>query len=128
MDAINSTPIFRFSPTSTSLRPPQSSKPILAPGYELRPCLINLIRKKSFSGVGDANPHSHLREFEQTYVFLRIAGMSDETLRWKPFLFSLTGKAKQWYNRTVGSVQGDWKTLCSKFYLEFFPISRVVNL
>jgi hypothetical protein len=54
--------------------------------------------------------------------------MSDETLRWKLFPFSLTGKAKQWYNRTVGSVQGDWKTLCSKFCLQFFPISRVVNL
>jgi hypothetical protein len=102
---------------STSLRPPQSSKPILAPGYKLRLCLINLIQKQSFSWEGDANPHSHLREFEKTCACLRIAGMSDETLRWNPFSFSLTGKAKQWYNRTVESVQGDWKTLCSKFYL-----------
>ena len=25
-------------------------------------------------------------------------------------------------------MQGDWKTLCSKFCLQFFPISKVVNL
>jgi len=25
-------------------------------------------------------------------------------------------------------MQGDWKTLCSKFCLSFFPISRVVSL
>jgi hypothetical protein len=54
--------------------------------------------------------------------------MSDKTLRWKLFSFSLTGRAKHWYSQTVGSMQGDWKMLCSKFYLRFFPISKVVSL
>ena len=38
------------------------------------------------------------------------------------------GRAKQWYDLTVGSMQGDWETLCSKFCLRFFPISKVVSL
>jgi hypothetical protein len=38
------------------------------------------------------------------------------------------GGAKQWYSLTVGSMQGDWETLCSKFCLRFFPISKVVGL
>ena len=38
------------------------------------------------------------------------------------------GKAKCWYNLTIGSRQGDWEALCSSFCLQFFPISRVVNL
>jgi hypothetical protein len=38
------------------------------------------------------------------------------------------GKAKHWYNLTIGSMQGDWEMLCSKFCLKFFPISRVVSL
>ena len=54
--------------------------------------------------------------------------MSDETFRWKLFLFSLTGRAKQWYSQTIGSMQRDWKTLYSKFCLHFFPISKVVSL
>ena len=54
--------------------------------------------------------------------------MSDETLRWKLFPFSLTGRAKQWYSQTIGSTQGDWETLCSKFCLRFFPIFKVVSL
>ena len=54
--------------------------------------------------------------------------MSDETLRWKLFPFTLTERAKQWYSQTVGSMQGDWETLCSKFCLCFFPISKVVSL
>jgi hypothetical protein len=38
------------------------------------------------------------------------------------------GIAKQWYNLTVGSMQGDWETLCSEFCLCFFPIHKVVSL
>ena len=49
-------------------------------------------------------------------------------LWWKLFAFSLMGKAKRWYNRTIKSRQGDWETLCSSFCLQFFPISRVVRL
>jgi hypothetical protein len=114
MDALNSIPICSFTtPTSISLGPPPSIEPILAPSYELCPCFINMICGQSFSGEGDANPHSHLRKFEETCACLCITGMSNETLRWKLFLFSLMGKAKKWYDQTVGSVQGEWEMLCS---------------
>jgi hypothetical protein len=54
--------------------------------------------------------------------------MPDNTLRWKLFPFSLMEIAKHWYNRTVGSMQGDWETLFLKFCLHFFFISKVVSL
>jgi hypothetical protein len=87
-----------------------------------------MIRKLSFLGEGIANPHPHLREFEQICDLFSIEGMSDKTIRWKLFLFSLTRKAKQWYHKTVGSVQGDWGTLRSEFFFKLFPISRIGNL
>jgi hypothetical protein len=59
---------------------------------------------------------------------LRIAGISKKTLRWKFFPFSFTEIPKQWYNLTVESMQGDWEMLCSKFFLCFFPIRKVVSL
>ena len=43
-------------------------------------------------------------------------------------MFSLTGRAKYWYSQTIGSMQGDWETLCSKFCLRFFSIYKVVSL
>ena len=79
-------------------------------------------------GKDDENPYFHLNEFEQTCACLRIAGMLDKILRWKLFPFSLMGKAKHWYNLTIGSRQGDWEALCSSFCLHLFPISRVVSL
>ena len=77
-----STPIYQYAaPTSVRLQPLESAKPILTPGYKLRPCLINMVHDQSFSSEDDENPYSHLNEFEQTYACLCIAGMLDETLR-----------------------------------------------
>ena len=79
---MDSTPIYQYAkPTSINLKPPESSDPIITPGYELRLYLIKLIRDKSFSGEGDENPYSHLQEFEQTCACLHIAGMSDRTFK-----------------------------------------------
>ena len=108
---MDSTPIYQYAkPTSASLMPPESSDAIITPGYELRLYLIKLIRDKSFLGEGHEN-----------CACLHITGMSDKTLIWKLFPFSLMGRAKQWYSQTIGSMQGDWEMLCSKFVYVSFP-------
>ena len=92
---MDNTPIYQYAkPTSVRLEPPKYEEPILTPGYELRPCLINMVQDQSFSGEDDENPYSHLNEFVQTCACLCIADMLDKTLRWKVFPFSLMGRAK----------------------------------
>jgi hypothetical protein len=116
------------APTGMSLMPAESSKPILSFGYELSLELINMAQDQSFSGDVSENPYSHLCDFEQTCTCRHIEGMSDETLRWKLFPFSLTGEAKRWYKIHIGSSHGDWEALRSSFCLQFFPIYKVVKL
>jgi hypothetical protein len=87
-----------------------------------------MVQNQSFSGMVDKNPYLHLQEFEQICDCLHIEGMSNETLRWKIFPFSLKGRAKKWYSQTIEKKQGDWGTLCSSFCLDFIPISKVVSL
>ena len=55
-------------------------------------------------------------------------GMMQETLKWSLFSFSLAGKMKQWYTHAVESMNGDWDELKDKFYLAFFPMSRMDSL
>ena len=79
---METTPIHQYAaPMSAHQEPPKSSKPILTLGYELRPCLINMVWEQSFLGEDDENPYFHLRESEQICACLHIVGMSDETLR-----------------------------------------------
>ena len=109
---MDSTPIHKYSaPKGESLEPPPSCNPILTDGFELRPGFIAMVREQSFSGLEDENPYTHLREFEQLCSCLNISGMTQETIKWKLFPFSLLGRAKQWYVHTVGGVNGNWDEL-----------------
>jgi hypothetical protein len=87
-----------------------------------------MVRDRAFSGLDYENPYHHLREFEQLCACLTISGMSQETLHWKLFPFSLHERARQWYDHNIGKVNGDWEELRNKFYLAFFPISRIATL
>ena len=115
------------APSGEFLEPPQSSKPITTSGFELRPGFIAMVREQPFSGYELENPYHHLREFEQMCSCLSIAGMAQETIRWKLFPFSLAEKAKQWYTHNVGKVNGEWEELRDRFCLAFFPISRIAS-
>ena len=117
-------PSYPLVPSSEYLEPPPSCHPILSDGYEIRPSLVAMVRAQSFSGREDECPYAHLQVFEENCSLLIIPGMSQNTLRWKLFLFSLTGEAKIWYNRTVRRVRGDWIQLNDEFCLFFYPISK----
>jgi len=85
--------IHQFSTLSeTELLPWESSQPIQTSLYMISSRLIAMIENLSFSGKEDENPYLHIRYFEQTCDCLRIEGVSDRTLRWKLFPFSLRGE------------------------------------
>jgi hypothetical protein len=60
-----------------------------------------MAREQSFVGTKEVNPYTHLREFKQLCSCVTIGGMAEEMLKWILFLFSITGRAKQWYNLKV---------------------------
>jgi len=107
-------------------------KPLLKPnpssGCGLHPGLIAMVREQPFLGYNNENPCHCLHKFEEMCSCLSISGMTQETLKWSLFPFSLTGKAKQWYTHAVESMNGDWGELKGKFYFSFFPMSRIGSL
>jgi hypothetical protein len=59
---------------------------------------------------------------------LVIPGISQETLRWKLFPFSLVGKAEQWYTHNVRGMIQDWEELRDDFCLSFSSSSHEASL
>jgi hypothetical protein len=53
--------------------------------------------------------------------------MAQETLKWIIFPFSLMGRAKQWYNLNVQSVEGKWEVLREKF-CRTFSLAQISDL
>ena len=54
--------------------------------------------------------------------------MLHETVKWKLFPFSFSGRAKDWYSITVRSVEGDWNVLKEKFCLYYFHLRKIIAL
>jgi hypothetical protein len=103
-----------MNPTSNPLRPAAKGefaepppKPNLSSGDELHPSLKALVQAQPFSRLENKNPCHHLYEFEEICSCLSISGMTQESLRWKLFPFSLIGKAKLWYTFAIESMIGD---------------------
>jgi hypothetical protein len=123
------TPIYSFSALEGKyLEPATSSQPIVAEGYEIHPNFISLVKELNFARGLDENPYKHMQDFEEICVTLMILGMNHETLKWKTFLFSLTGWAKQWYKLHVSSCHDNWVILKDQFCFTFFPLSTVIDL
>jgi hypothetical protein len=59
---------------------------------------------------------------------MMILGMNRETLKWKAFLFSLMGWAKQWYKLQVSSCHGSWVILKDQLCFTFFLLSKIIDL
>ena len=119
-------PSYPVVPFSEYLEPPPSCHPIISDGYEILPSLVAMVRTQSFSGRKDDCPYAHLQVFEENCSLLIIPNMTQHTLWWKLFPFSLMGEARIWYNRTARGVGGDWIQLKDEFCLFFYPISKVI--
>jgi hypothetical protein len=87
-----------------------------------------MVQAQPFFGLENKNHCHHLWEFEEMCSCLSILGMTQETLHLKLFPLSLIEKAKQWYTHAVGSTNEDWDELKNKFFLAFFPGSRIMSL
>ena len=124
---MTSTPIlYPFASKGEFPKPP--SKPNHSSGRELHPSLKAMVQAQPFSGLENENPCHHLHEFEEMCSCLSISGMTQETLRWALFPFSLVEKVKQWYTCAIGSTNGEWDELKDKFCLAFFPMSHIGSL
>jgi hypothetical protein len=62
--------------------------------YELDPGIIAMVRKRPFSGEILEDPYDHLQEFEELCSSWVIPGMTQETLWWNLFPFSLIRRAE----------------------------------
>ena len=91
--------------------PSTSSRPFMSSGYELHPRIIAMVRAQTFSGLESEDSDLHLQVFEELCSCLVIPGISQETLRWKLFPFSLMGKAEQWYTHNMRGTIHDWEEL-----------------
>lgn len=90
----------------------------VAAHFELKPHIIQLL--PSFHGFGHEDLYQHVKDFLEICYIFRFQKFSDESVRHRPFAFSLKEKAKAWLNSNVPRSIISWEILVTKFLNNFF--------
>ena len=102
--------------------------PLTPANFELKASLLNMIRQNLFNGLPSENPHQHIATFKELLDTVKVQGVSPEELLMRSFSFSLSGKAKHWYNSIPAGTITTWDALSSEFLNQFFPPAKTAEM
>jgi hypothetical protein len=66
-------------------------------GFELKPAFITMVQANQFCGKAHEDATAHLQHFLEICSTFTIKGVPRDAILLHLFLFSLLGKAKQWF-------------------------------
>jgi hypothetical protein len=91
--------------------------------FDLKPHVIQLL--PSFHGLDLENPYSHVKNFKDICTTFKFQNFSEESVHLRLFPFSLHDRAKAWLNSNMPGSITSWDNLLTKFYNNFFLMSKV---
>jgi hypothetical protein len=64
--------------------------------HEIKPALLNLVRKEQFSGVSTDDAAAHLNNFVELCEIKKYKDVDGDIIKLKLFPFSLRGRTQDW--------------------------------
>jgi hypothetical protein len=111
-----------FAPSNTNV-PTGLTTTVGDRNFELKPALINMVQANPFSGKPNEDATAHLQHFLEVCRTFTICGVTDDAIRLRLFLFSLLGKAKQWFYVDRDAIN-TWDKCSKAFLAKFFPVGK----
>ena len=82
-----------------------------------------MVQASSFCGKANEDISAHLQQFLELCNTFVIKGVSQDAIRFQLFLFSLLGRAEQWFYANRSSVN-TWDSCTKAFLVKFFPTGK----
>ncbi|XP_033143261.1 uncharacterized protein LOC117132617 [Brassica rapa] len=109
-------------------RSPINPPPCTRQDYEIKPALIGLVQKSTFSGLTSDIPMDHIEAFERICNFSRSNGVPPDYVKCTLFPFSLEGKAARWLQSLPTGSLTSWDQVRSAFLSHFYTKSKTAAL
>jgi hypothetical protein len=94
--------------------------------FEIKTSTIRMVQHSPFTGKED--PNLHLQEFIQLCQTFNMDGVTQDQMRARLFLFSLLGKALQWFHSQLAETVQNWNTLMKAFMKEYYSPGKTQSL
>ncbi|GJZ83259.1 zinc finger, CCHC-type containing protein [Tanacetum coccineum] len=82
---------------------------------------LKMISKNKFDGIQRADPHDHIREFLAICDMFKYGETQSEAVKLLIFPYSLSDKAKTWFNELNEESITSWEQMRKYFINKFFP-------
>jgi hypothetical protein len=86
--------------------------------FEIKTSTIRMVQHSPFTGKED--PNLHLQAFIQLCQTFNMDGVTQDQMRERLFLFSLLGKALQWFHSQPAEMVQNWNVLMRAFMKEYY--------
>ncbi|XP_048619839.1 uncharacterized protein LOC106441362 [Brassica napus] len=109
-------------------RSPMNPPPYNRKYYEIKPALISLVQKSTFSGLTTDIQIDHIEAVERICNFSRSNGVPLDYVKCMLFPFSLEGKAFRWLQSLPTGSLTSWDQVRSAFLSHFYTKSKPAAL
>jgi hypothetical protein len=96
--------------------------------YEIKPALINLVKKEQFSGASSDDAAAHLNNFVELCEMQKYENVDVNIIKLKLFPFSLRGKAKGWLLPLPRNSIDSWDKCKDAFIGKYYPPAKIIAL
>jgi hypothetical protein len=94
--------------------------------FEINSSTIRMVQHSPFTGKED--PNLHLQALIQLCQTFNMDGVIQDQTRARLFLFSLLGKALQWFHSQPAETVKNWNTLMKAFMKEYYSLGKTQSL
>src|SRR6185312_5576701 len=91
--------------------------------FEIKTGLITMVQASPFCGKTNEDASAHLQQFLELCSTFVIKGVSQDAIRLRLFLFTLLGRAKQWFYANKAAMD-TWNKCAKAFLSKFFPTGK----
>jgi hypothetical protein len=96
--------------------------------YEIKPALLNLVRKEQFSGASTEDAAAHLNIIVELCEMQKYKDVESDIIKLKLFPFSLRGKAKDWLLSLTKNNIDSWTKCKDAFIGRYYPPAKIISL
>ena len=91
--------------------------------FKLKPSLINMVQATPFSRKAHEDASAHLQNFLEISSTITIKDVAQDIILLRLFLFSLVGRAKQWFYTNKDNIN-TWAKYSKAFLAKISPIGK----
>ncbi|GJT57230.1 reverse transcriptase domain-containing protein [Tanacetum coccineum] len=121
----------RSKPNAKTVAPtpdPVIAQPTVDDNFVINSTHLKMIRENKFDGHPQADPHDHIHEFLAICDMFKYGKTQSEVVKLLIFPYSLSDKAKTWFNELNEVSITSWDQMKRAFINRFFPSSLFNHL